>query len=130
MGDSEPEGDAPVRIEINGLNLFTHHGVDEAEREAGQQLEIDVALELDECDALETDHVDDTIDYAVVCKDVAITAQERSYHTLERLCAVIADRLIERFGADGVTVRATKPEPPVPLAVEDFSVEVFRERED
>jgi len=32
----------------------------------------------------------------------------------------------ERFGATGVLVRATKPEPPLPVAVEEVSVEVSR----
>jgi dihydroneopterin aldolase len=32
----------------------------------------------------------------------------------------------ERFGASGVVVRATKPEPPIPLPVEEVSVEVSR----
>src|SRR5919201_569546 len=38
----------------------------------------------------------------------------------------IEDTLVERFGASGVVVRATKPEPPLPVAVEEVSVEVSR----
>jgi dihydroneopterin aldolase len=58
---------------------------------------------------------------------VALAAQERSYKTLERLCSAIADRLVERFGATSVRVKATKPEPPIPLPVEGVSVEVWKE---
>src|SRR3712207_9202028 len=46
----------------------------------------------------------------------------RSYKTLERLCAVIADRLAAKFGAESVTVKAAKPEPPIALPVEEVSV--------
>jgi dihydroneopterin aldolase len=35
--------------------------------------------------------------------------------------------MIERYDPDWVTVRATKPEPPIPLPVEEVSVEVSRE---
>ena len=41
--------------------------------------------------------------------------------------AVIADRLPSQFGAESVTVKASKPEPPIPLPVEEVSVEVWRE---
>ena len=73
-----------------------------------------------------TDRLEDTIDYGAVCDAVTFVATERSYRTLERLCTAIADMLVERFGASGVLVRATKPEPPLPVAVEEVSVEVSR----
>jgi 7,8-dihydroneopterin aldolase/epimerase/oxygenase len=116
-----------VSVEVTGLSLYTRHGVSEAEREIGQRLVFDVAFELDECDATITDRVEDTVDYGEVCEQVALAAQERQYRTLERLCAAVADRLMKRFGAESVRVKATKPEPPIPLPVEEVSVEVWRE---
>ena len=124
--DGSPE--PAVAVEISGLSLYTRHGVGEAEREVGQRLVFDLSFELDECDATVTDRLEDTIDYADVCEQVALAAQERSYRTLERLCAAIADRLLDRYGAGSVSVRATKPEPPIPLPVEEVSVEVWKER--
>jgi dihydroneopterin aldolase len=125
--EDEDEGGPLVTVEIVGLSLYTHHGVGEAERELGQRLVFDLSFELTECDATLTDRVEDTVDYADVCQQVALAAQERSYRTLERLCAAVADRMIDRYGVESVTVRATKPEPPIPLPVEEVSVEVWRE---
>ncbi len=128
--DDEDEGDGPevgVSIEIQGLSLYTHHGVSAAEREIGQRLVLDVRFDVGEPDALVTDRVEDTVDYGDVCEQVALAAQERSYRTLERLCAAVADRLIERFGAESVRVKAAKPEPPIPLPVDEVSVEVWKE---
>jgi 7,8-dihydroneopterin aldolase/epimerase/oxygenase len=126
--DEDDEVPEPtVTVEITGLSLYTQHGVSDAEREIGQRLVIDVAFELTDCDAMVTDRVEDTVDYAEVCEQVALAAQERSYKTLERLCAAIADRLMERYGADSVRVKAAKPEPPIPLPVDEVSVEVWRE---
>jgi dihydroneopterin aldolase len=127
--DDEDE-DVPepaVTVEISGLSLYTRHGVSDAERELGQRLVFDIAMELDDCDALVTDRVQDTVDYAEVCEQVALAAQERSYKTLERLCAAIADRLTDRYSPESVRVKASKPEPPMPLLVEEVSVEVWRE---
>jgi dihydroneopterin aldolase len=119
-----------VTIEIVGLSLYTHHGVEEAERTVGQRLVFDLSFDVSDCDATVTDRVEDTIDYADVCQQVALAAQERSYKTLERLCSAIADRMMDRYNADAVTVRATKPEPPIPLPVEEVTVEVWKERTD
>jgi dihydroneopterin aldolase len=119
-----------VTIEIVGLSLYTHHGVEEAERTVGQRLVFDLSFDVSDCDATVTDRIEDTIDYADVCQQVALAAQERSYKTLERLCSAIADRMMDRYNADAVTVRATKPEPPIPLPVEEVTVEVWKERTD
>ncbi len=125
--DDEGDGFETVTIEISGLSLYTHHGVSEAEREIGQRLLLDLRLDVGETDATVTDRVEDTVDYAEVCQLVALVAQQRSYRTLERLCSAIADRLLADFDLEGVWVKASKPEPPIPLPVEDVSVEVWRE---
>ncbi len=125
-GDEE-DGFETVTIEISGLSLYTHHGVSEAEREIGQRLLLDLRLDVGETDATVTDRVEDTVDYAEVCQLVALVAQQRSYKTLERLCSAIADRLLSDFELEGVWVKASKPEPPIPLPVDDVSVEVWRE---
>jgi dihydroneopterin aldolase len=116
-----------VTVEVNGLSLYTHHGVTAAEREVGQRLILDIRIELGEADATVTDRVEDTVDYGRVCEVAALVATQRSDKTLERLCAAVADRLLRDFDAEVVSVKASKPEPPIALPVEDVSVEVWRE---
>jgi dihydroneopterin aldolase len=115
-----------VEVELHGLSMYTHHGVTDAEQEVGQRLDIDVSFDVPDCDAVLTDRVEDTIDYAVVADIVALAATERSYRTLERLAHVIGERLIERYGCETVRVRAAKPEPPLPMAIEEVAVEVVQ----
>jgi len=129
--DDDPDrGTEAVTIEITGLSLYTHHGVSEAEREVGQRLVLDLRLDVGETDATATDALEDTIDYAEVCQLVALIAQQRSHKTLERLCSVVADRLLGDYELEGVWVKATKPEPPIPLSVDEVSVEIWREAEE
>src|ERR671923_2193339 len=116
--------ESSVEVELRGLSIYTHHGVSEAEREIGQRLEFDISFDVPDCDAVLTDRLEDTVDYAEVCDIVALAATERSYRTLERLCQVIGERLMERFRCEHVRVRAAKPEPPLPLAVSEVAVEV------
>lgn len=128
-GEREETGES-VTIEIAGLSLYTHHGVSAAEREVGQRIVLDLRLDLGESDATVTDAIEDTVDYDEVCQLVALIAQQRSHNTLERLCGTIADRLLGDYELEGVWVKATKPEPPIALPVEEVSVEVWREAEE
>lgn len=125
--DEEEGGVESVTVEITGLSLYTHHGVSDAEREIGQRLVFDIRLELGEVDATATDRIEDTVDYAEVCQLVTLIAQQRSHRTLERLCSSVADRLLSDYELEGVWVKVAKPEPPIPLPVDEVSVEIWRE---
>jgi 7,8-dihydroneopterin aldolase/epimerase/oxygenase len=126
--DDDEEGSEPeVTIEISGLSLFTHVGVTAAEREVGQRLLLDIRLDVGGSDATITDRLEDTVDYGEVCDTANLVAQQRTYRTLERLCTAIADRLLDRYDAHAVSVKASKPEPPLPFMVSEVSVEVWRE---
>lgn len=129
IDDDDEPSEPLVTIEVGGLSLYTHHGVTEAEREIGQRIVIDLRIEVGACDATVTDRVEDTVDYGEVCQAVALVAQQRSYRTLERLCAAIADRLLDAYEAESVWVKVAKPEPPIPLPVQEVSVELVRDAE-
>lgn len=128
-----PEGngiESRVEVDLRGISIYTHHGVSDAEQEVGQRLEFDLSFDVPDCDAVLTDRIEDTVDYGDVCDIVALAATERSYRTLERLAQVIGQRLIERYGCNSVRVRASKPEPPLPLSIQEVGVEVTQERSD
>jgi dihydroneopterin aldolase len=120
--------ESSVEVEISNLSIYTHHGVSEAEQEIAQRLEFDVSFDVPDCDAVLTDRLEDTVDYGEVCDIVALAATERSYRTLERLAQVVGERLMERYRCESVRVRAAKPEPPLPLAIQEVAVEVVQER--
>jgi dihydroneopterin aldolase len=127
----EPNGngiESRVEVDLRGISIYTHHGVSDAEQEVGQRLEFDLSFDVPDCDAVLTDRIEDTVDYSEVCDIVALAATERSYRTLERLAQVVGQRLIERYGCESVRVRASKPEPPLPLSIQEVGVEVTQER--
>jgi 7,8-dihydroneopterin aldolase/epimerase/oxygenase len=127
----EPDGngiESRVEVDLRGISIYTHHGVSDAEQEVGQRLEFDLSFDVPDCDAVLTDRIEDTVDYSDVCDIVALAATERSYRTLERLAQVVGERLIERYGCESVRVRAAKPEPPLPLSIQEVGVEVTQER--
>src|ERR1700733_13881104 len=117
-----------VEVELRGLSIYTHHGVSDAEQEVGQRLEFDISFDVPDCDATLTDRLEDTADYAQVSDIVPFCAPARGSRPRERLAAVIGERLMERYGCESVRVRAAKPEPPLPLAIQEIAVEITQER--
>ena len=52
-----------------------------------------------------------------------------SWWSASPICT-IAGRLLADYELESVWVKATKPEPPIPLTVDEVSVEVWREPEE
>ena len=119
-------GRVPVEVEIRGLSIYTHHGVTDAEQEVGQRLEFDLSFDAPDCDAVLTDRLEDTIDYAEVADIVVLAATERKYRTLDDSpgdCRAHLGALRLPIGPGP----AAKPEPPLPLAIDEVAVEVTHE---
>jgi 7,8-dihydroneopterin aldolase/epimerase/oxygenase len=130
MSVSREEPAPAATVRLSGVSVHTNHGVSEAEREIGQRMVFDLTLELATCDATSTDELDGTVDYGAVTEALVESATGESYLTLERLTTVIAGRMLELFPVSRVTVRASKPEPPIPVVMDGASVEVSLSRND
>lgn len=117
-----------VTIQLHGVSVRTSHGVTAAEREVGQTMVFDVDLTLPDCPAASSDELEGTVDYGAVTDLLVELATARSYKTLERLTAVIAERFLDDYGADVVRVRAIKPEPPLDQVMEGAAVELILRR--
>ena len=96
-----------IVVELEGLEVFGHHGADEAERERGQTFLFDVRLEV--ADVARSDRLADTVDYVAVAELVKDVSDGRRYHLLEALSSDVADAVVERFSVEGVRVRVRKP---------------------
>ena len=96
-----------ITVELRDLRVFGHHGVYEEERERGQDFLFDVELEVGERGT--SDRIEDAVDYSAVARAVQEISDARSFDLLEALASAIADDLLQRFGAERVRVRVTKP---------------------
>jgi dihydroneopterin aldolase len=117
------------RISIQGIDVLGHHGVDEAEREVGQRLNIDVDLYLDLSEAAAGDDIHKTVNYEAVCNLVDKVAGEEEFLLLESLASEIGDKIIESFGPACVVVRVSKLSLPIAIRVGSVVVEITRFRE-
>lgn len=105
-----------VTIEIDRLRVHARHGVMAQERTVGNEFEVSLSLEYPAAGAVDTDDLDQTLNYAEVCavvKEVmAIPSQ-----LLEHVCGRIRAALLDRFPlirSGSITV--AKPAPPIPNA--------------
>ena len=111
-------------IELAGLEVFGHHGVNEDERRDGQRFLYDLELEVGEAGS--SDRIEDAVDYREVAACVREVSESRAFHLLEALAAAVADALLARFPVVQVRVRVRKPD--VRLPVEHAAVSVERSR--
>ncbi|MFH1312854.1 MAG: dihydroneopterin aldolase [Candidatus Eisenbacteria bacterium] len=118
------------KITIEGINVLGHHGVDEAERQVGQRLIIDLELYLDLADAIAGDDLRKTVNYEAVCTLVERIAGDEEFLLLESLAADIAARVLEKFRPVEVMVRVKKVNLPIATGVASIAVEIRRLRED
>lgn len=127
---AESRHDTPQRgdvLRLEGMRFFGHHGCRADEREAGVHLDVDVEVRTDLRPASATDSVDDTIDYARLIERCRQVVEEQSHHLVETVAERIAASLLEEPGVESVRVRVAK-RPPLPVAVDRFSVVVERDR--
>lgn len=115
------------KIVIQGMTFYGYHGVYEEERRLGQRFVVDVWLYLDLQPAGQSDRLADTVNYADVYHEVARVLHGPSRQLLESLAEETAARLLNRFRIRKVTVRITKPSPPIPGHCQCVGVEITRE---
>jgi dihydroneopterin aldolase len=114
-----------VTIELAGLALHGHHGVEEDERRAGQRFLFDLWLDVPER-AAESDRIEDAVDYREVVALVREVSDGRAYALLEALAAAVAGALLSRFPVERVRVRVRKPDVRLAAPVEYSAVTVER----
>lgn len=112
-------------VELSGLEVFGHHGVEEDEQRLGQLFLFDVQLEVGERGA--SDRLDEAVDYTQVASAIRELSGEQRFDLLEALATRTADLLMERFAPESLRVRVRKPQvKPAGMSVEYSAVTVER----
>lgn len=112
------------------MAFYGYHGVFPEETRLGQRFYVDLVVETDLKRAGETDHLNDSINYAElyqVCKDIV---EGKPYKLVEAVAEKIAGEMLVRFGSiSQVTVKVIKPDPPIHGHYESVAIEITRSRE-
>lgn len=111
---------------IEGLRVFGRHGVTRFEKEAARAFVVDVECNLDLEAAGESDLLSHTMDYHALVKKIQTLISGERFDLLETLAERIAALALSDSRVDTVTVRVSKPSPPIDADVESVAVEIHR----
>lgn len=116
---------ARTRIVLAGLRFHAFHGVLPQERLVGNDYRVDMDVDYDFTQALASDHLADTLNYADVY-EVVEREMRKPAALLERLAGRIAESLFGEFpGITGVHLRILKLSPPIGADCEGAGVDIY-----
>ena len=115
---------AAGKIYLDEMQFYAYHGVMEQERLVGGEYRVSLIVDADLTEAVRTDNVADTINYAtlyeLVKSEMAIPSK-----LLEHVAGRIGQRAMETFGKiTTLTIRVTKVNPPMGADCKGASVEI------
>jgi dihydroneopterin aldolase len=116
------------QIELRGLVALGYCGALPEEQETVQPLEVDLDVALDLRVPGESDALDDTVDYGVLCAMVERIITTERFTLLERLATRITEVALADERVESVTVSVRKLEPPVPQQLATSGVRITRTR--
>jgi len=112
---------------MEGMEFFTPHGTHPAARELGTHLWVNVVVELDATDAIQSDDLEDTVDISDVYEVVNEVIETKAWRLLESLAGHIAARLVELDRVQRAIVSAERHDTGRP-GFRAYRAEVTRDR--
>ncbi|MBN2355133.1 dihydroneopterin aldolase [candidate division KSB1 bacterium] len=115
-------------LRILGMIFHAYHGLEQDEIKNGQRFEVDVDLIFDATPAAKTDRIKDTIDVRQVYLLVQDVVLQDRFYLIEAVSEHIAQRILEKFPVQEVTVRVRKPFAPLGGLANGTEIEIVRKR--
>lgn len=86
-----------MQIHLKNLRFVGHHGLYEDERQNGRDLKVSLSVKMPTPDGVETDRIDDTLDYRDLAAVVTETSGAQHCDLLEHLGQKILDNLFDQY---------------------------------
>lgn len=96
-------------IKIENLRLRTIIGVFNWEKEKKQDVIVNIEMEFDGTNAVESDKLEDTVDYKSLNKNIIDFVEKGNFNLLEKMVSGIGNIIMEDKRIKKVTVKADKP---------------------
>lgn len=98
------------KIIINGLEIDTIIGVYDWERQKSQKVILNLVLVTDFSQAMRSDNVEDTIDYAAIVERIELLAEAHQPELLENFAELIFADLFALFPLTEIQLQILKPD--------------------
>lgn len=115
-------------IRLNNMIFYAHHGYYQAERDLGQKFEVDVELECDFSQAVETDDLKDTVNYKKIFERVGEIFNSYKFTLLETVAEKIARDVLRNFAVMAIRIRVRKPTVSMNGILDNVEVEIYRKK--
>ena len=116
---------------INGLKLFSYHGVNQEEKTNGQNFIIDIEIKTKRLTGYKNDNLDDVLNYSNVIKQVTNFFTHKTYNLIEKAAEDTVENLFKTFNEiEEITLTLKKPEAPISANFEFVAIKISRKRSD
>jgi dihydroneopterin aldolase len=116
-------------IYVNDIRAYGYTGAFVEENNLGQWFCVDLALNIDLDPAGVSDDLDDTYNYGQAVDIVHQRVRQHPFKLIETLASEIAKAVLQSDDRlTQVTVKLTKPTPPIPDFTGSVSIEITRDR--
>ena len=110
-----------MKIKVNKLRLFGHHGIYDKEKNDGQDFEINITVKIKR-PKTKNDELESTVDYTEIMNKVVSVFNSRRYNLLEALMddmllAILSDNHIKT-----AEISIKKINPPIDLEFESIEI--------
>ncbi|MDL2223618.1 dihydroneopterin aldolase [Bacteroidales bacterium OttesenSCG-928-M11] len=112
------------QIELKQIKFFSYHGVMEQERIIGNTYILDIELRVDITKAMESDNLEDTINYALIYELIK-KEMEIPSKLLEHIAGRIIKRLKKEFPTiQNIKLRIAKQRPPIEGEIKEAAISI------
>ena len=116
------------KVTLTGIRVFGYHGVFDHERKEGQEFIVDVEFEYDTAKAVQTDFIEDAIDYGAIAILIKSIVEGEPKNLIEKVADEIAQQILNNLKVNSVKVTLHKPQAPIDMEFKDVSVSVERRK--
>jgi dihydroneopterin aldolase len=113
---------------LHGLRARGHHGVLPEERRDGQVFVVDAVLHFDMSDAIASDDLHKTVDYADLAHRLAAIITGEPVDLIETLAERLAQACLDDQHVQRVEISVHKPDAPIGVDFDDVTVTLTRGR--
>ncbi len=96
-------------ITIKNLCAKTIIGIYDWEREAKQEVLINAMIEYNAARAIQSDQIDDALDYKTIAKEIIAAVEESQFFLLEKLADHVLQLIMNHPQVEKATVEVDKP---------------------
>ena len=115
-------------ITVEKIPCYCSIGIDPEERKMGQQLLVDISVDIDSNNAISSDNINDTFSYVDIYKTVQKIATSKPHSLIEALAEDIALVLLKHSLVSKAKIKLHKPHIPYKDFQGNVSVEIERRK--